>query len=108
MAIKLLCMRLMLINLLALIISVTALNVSSRADLSFSQDGRDTLSSSPLLDIDPIRNPENNRTHEIEILSQTPIETDLYLYTFTSKKNDFHHYLPIFSHYRAKEYFLLI
>jgi hypothetical protein len=101
-------MRLMLINLIALIISVSALHVSANADISFSKDGTDTLSSMPLLDMDPIRNPANNRSHEIEILSQNLIETEVYLETVTNKTNDFLHYLPIYSLYRAKEYFLLI
>lgn len=101
-------MRLLLINLIALIISVTALHVSVNTDISFSKDGTDTLSSLPLLDLDPIHNPTNNRSHEIEILSQNAFEEELYLATTTSKKNDFHYYLPIYSLYRAKDYFLLI
>lgn len=101
-------MRLMLINLIALIISVSALHVSASSYISFSQDGTDSLSSIPLLDMDPIRNPTNNRSHEIEVLSQTLIETDIYLETTTSKTNDFLHYLPIYSLNRVKEYFLLI
>lgn len=108
MAIKLLDMRLMLINLIALIISVSSLHVNAGSDLSFSEDGTDTLSSLPLLDLDPIRNPANDRGHEIEILSQNLIEKEIYLNTSTHKKNDFHYYLPIYSLYRAKEYFLLI
>lgn len=101
-------MRLMLINLIALIISVSALHVSANADLSFSKDGSDTLSSLPLLDMEPIRNPGSNRSHEIEIFSENLTEADLYLAAFTYKTNDFLHYLPIYSLYREKAYFLLI
>jgi hypothetical protein len=101
-------MRLMLINLIALIISVSALHVSTNADISFSKDGTDTLSSLPLLNLDPIRNPSNNRSQEIEILSQSLTEIGSHLKTTTNKTNDYLHYLPIYSLNRAKEYFLLI
>ena len=101
-------MRLMLINLIALIISVSALHVSAHSDISFSKDADDTLSSLPLLDMDPIRNPANNRNHEVEILSEHLIETEVYLVAITNKINNFFHYLPIYSLYRAKSYFLLI
>jgi hypothetical protein len=98
----------MLINLIALVISVSALHVSANAALSFSKDDMDTLSLMPLLNIDPIRTPTNNRSHEIEILTQNLIETEAYFSIYTYSTNDFHHYLPIYSLYRAKSYFLLI
>lgn len=101
-------MRLLFINLIALMISVSALHVRANTDISFSEDGADTLSSIPFLDMDPIRNPSSNRSHETEILSQNLIETEIYLETVTNKSHDFLHYLPIYSLYRAKEYFLLI
>lgn len=107
-AIKLLNMRLLLINLIALIISVTALHMSVDTDISFSKDGQDTLASLPLLEMEPIRNPTSGRSHEGEILSQKSLEAETYLATATYKAQDYLHYLPIYSLNRAKEYFLLI
>lgn len=98
----------MIINLIALIISVSALHVNASVDLSFSKDGSDTLSSLPLLDIEPIRNPANNRPHEVEIHTENSTKIETYLETTTNKTNDFLHYLPIYSLYRVKDYFLLI
>lgn len=101
-------MRLYLINLIALIIAVSSLHLSHNSGISFNTEGTDSLSSLPFLDIDPIRNPSNKHTHEIEIITRSFQETADFAYSETLAAISFLYYLPIYSLVRAKEYFLLI
>jgi hypothetical protein len=101
-------MKLSLLNLIALIIAVSSLQINSHSEISFNEEGTDSLSSSPLLHFSPIRSPSSKSSNETEILSQNFIEQAFFAVSSKLPAIPFLYYLPIYSLNRAKEYFLLI
>jgi len=101
-------MKLFLFNLIAFIIAISSIQVTSLSEINFDQEGMDQISSLPLLDLDPLRNPEGKSSHGTEILPENVIERTVFTTLATLSTIPLLYYLPIYSLNRAKEFLLLI
>ena len=100
-------MKLILLNLIALIIAVTSLHVNVQSEINFNGDGTDSLNSLPPLNLDPLR-PPGSKSSQAEILTQSFFEQAIFAILTRLPLESFLYYLPIYSLNRLKEFFLLI
>jgi vesicle coat complex subunit len=101
-------MQLFLLNILAILISVSSIHFEIHTEINFKEGLEDALSVEHIFDQSPLRNPSNKNSYDHEILSLNFIETANFAASLVTSAVDFLYYLPIYSLIRAKDYFLLI
>ena len=101
-------MKLLFIKLIALMIAVASLQVAVDSNISFNEEGSNSLFSLPAFDLDPIRNPTNKSSVEADLIQPDLFSPLPFLPEVSLEIIPYLFYLPIYSLNRAKVYFLLI
>lgn len=99
-------MKFIWINLLAIVIALTSLVMEHPSVESFDEQ-LTAISQLPIWQTDSLRNQEIKHSEKTIHIAQDFIPI-VVIADFQNAHNDFHHYLPIYSLVRQKEYFLLI
>ncbi len=101
-------MKLRFLSLIALIIAVSSLHLNVESQIDFNREGTDVVSSSPLVDLEPMRSPNNKSSRETEIFTQSFTGQAIFADLLKLPLMSCLYYIPVYSLTRLKEFFLLI